>query len=904
MSSPSTQVAPSKLASIQAFVSRAGFFWRGGAVVLFIVFGGSLALAMAVGDVYESESLVELAEAPSPQDRPADAPTESAEQQLRAALSDPASTEQLAREMGPAPLAGPALEAAAVRVRRAIDVRARGDRRFAIAFRASTPGAAQHGSDSLAQSAMRVLERSTDPASEEALRRVKTLEDRTKELAAFVAEHPEVAVNPAPSASAAGVASAPAPVDTALVVLQQQRAALEWRIADAQKKEAAGVANPYDTDRASLQRTLAQVRAAIAARQAMSLRAGAEGSSGARASGSTSRVSQALQTEWQRLVQAVVDAQAQVPAKREASSSGPRLRIVQRASLPFRPLKPDKRLICLLGMAGGVWSGILWAFARVALGHDLVDVVEEHEPETETMVDGDADAPLPQQPPGWTAMDALDEPALPTDAADASPVTAKDGGGWQLVQTGFKAMPSKPPGASGSRFPKELLSTAPGVVDAARVLAQTGSMPNPPAKIQVVPIVDVGRRGESPGAVPEAATEARPGSYAYQQSSPAPADTAPARPTGNEPTFANAPVVVPAPVIVEQPRQPSAPPNAVPHSPPYVNRDAAIRIAGVTTQSFSSPITGVTQTFASPVAGASRGGPPIAPAPVGASAQGMPRQAAFGGSQVAPGDEASPQKRSSPPAGTYDVQAQAVPPQYGLALRSKPPEDMLSLRDVPLGWSPDPSMMQTGSMQELLTLRDQIYKLAAKGCFVVGVTSGSKGKTDKSNVAAQLASVVAGPGKARVLLLEANFDEPAVHRLMRIDMPFSHGFSEQIRKRMNAPSHMPWVLFRCAPNLHVMGEGLMRSPGLLSSVQFGEALAEFRRYYDVIVADGPIAASTIDTVAFDAMMDGIVVVGAVGSVPGKLLEDAAKYFGKKQMMAVISADASAEHRIEFGPQRA
>jgi Mrp family chromosome partitioning ATPase len=205
-------------------------------------------------------------------------------------------------------------------------------------------------------------------------------------------------------------------------------------------------------------------------------------------------------------------------------------------------------------------------------------------------------------------------------------------------------------------------------------------------------------------------------------------------------------------------------------------------------------------------------------------------------------------------------------------------------------------------MNELLTLRDQLYKLAATGGFVVGVTSGPDGIKDKSCIAAQLASVVAGPGRARVLLVEANFDRPAVHRLMRIDMPFSQGFSEQMRRRMTAAPRKPWVIFRCAQNLHVLAEGLVRSPGLLSSVQFGEAIAELRGYYDVIVADGPVAESTIDTVAFDALMDGVVLVGAVGSSPKALLDDATKWFAHKQLMAVISADASAEERIEFGPQ--
>jgi Mrp family chromosome partitioning ATPase len=211
-------------------------------------------------------------------------------------------------------------------------------------------------------------------------------------------------------------------------------------------------------------------------------------------------------------------------------------------------------------------------------------------------------------------------------------------------------------------------------------------------------------------------------------------------------------------------------------------------------------------------------------------------------------------------------------------------------------------MLQSGSMKELMTLRDQLYRLAANGCFIVGVTSARGAASDKSCVAAQLASVMAAPGKARVLLLEANFDRPSVHRLMRVDVPFSQGFSEQMRRRMTPAPRSPWVLVRCAPNLHVLAEGLVRSPGLLSTVQFGEALAELRPFYDVIVADGPLAEGTIDTCAFDALVDGIVIVGAVGSAPSKLLEDASKCFSRKQLMAVISADASAEARIEIGPQ--
>jgi Mrp family chromosome partitioning ATPase len=679
---------------------------------------------------------------------------------------------------------------------------------------------------------MRTVAARNDPfGGEEASTHVKALEERTRDLAAFVAEHPDVALSPSaapaapsgsgtkPAASASGAKGAGPPADSAMVVLQQQRATLEWRLADAEKKETGG-GNPYDsvTDRAALQRMIAQVRAAIAARQAVALRAGAESSAAASAGRTVpplpkSPASTALQTEWQRLVEAVVDAQVQAPAKREGAAPSLGLRIVQRASLPTRPIKPDKKLIGLLGLAIGVWAGIIWAFARVLLKHDLRGVWAEDGDEV-----GDASPPEgPREEPGWRVEQALDQTALQSDVAHQStpPVTAKAGtnsetlGGQGIAGLRPYAGGSRPPGAGPSRIPKDLMATAPGVVDVSRVLAQTGIAPDriPPHGVS---IIEVARREEPVVSNPERqANAARPGAYAF-------------RGEGSVPP------------------QPNMSPMRA---------------------------TGVTQTFVSPSPAA--------------------RQASYA---AAPG----PAHHGAPPP--------EQTPVYGLALRSKPPEDVFGLRDVPHGWSPDPSMLQSGSMKELLTLRDQLYRLAVNGCFIVGVTSARGATSDKSCVAAQLASVLAAPGKARVLLMEADFDRPAVHRLMHIDVPFSQGFSEQMRRRMTAGSRVPWTLVRCAPNLHVLAEGLVRSPGLLSSVQFGEALSELRAYYDVIVADGPIAGGTVDTCAFDALMDGIVVVGAVGSAPSKLLDEASKWFGRKQLMAVISADASAEQRIEFGSQ--
>ena len=89
---------------------------------------------MIVGDTFESESVVEL-DAQSAQERPADGRVASADEQLRGALVDPASIEQLAREVTPGPLEGPMLSKAVERVRGSIELRPKGERRYGVVFR-------------------------------------------------------------------------------------------------------------------------------------------------------------------------------------------------------------------------------------------------------------------------------------------------------------------------------------------------------------------------------------------------------------------------------------------------------------------------------------------------------------------------------------------------------------------------------------------------------------------------------------------------------------------------------------------------------------------------------------------------------------------------------------------------
>jgi Mrp family chromosome partitioning ATPase len=221
--------------------------------------------------------------------------------------------------------------------------------------------------------------------------------------------------------------------------------------------------------------------------------------------------------------------------------------------------------------------------------------------------------------------------------------------------------------------------------------------------------------------------------------------------------------------------------------------------------------------------------------------------------------------------------------------RSEPPLASSVVCDVPKGWAPHPTLLDSTTSEELVGLRDQLYRLAARECFVVGVSSGPERAAYKSGVAGRLAWMLAQPGHARILLMEGDFDHPVVHRLMRIDMPLAAGFSEQMRRRMNGSPPGPWTIVRCAPNLYVLAEGLVRSPGLLPTVHFADSVNELRRAYDLIVIDGPAGGMSVDTRALDAVADGIVLAGE-----SDLLERATSWFGKKQLMAVVSAGPPAQ----------
>jgi Mrp family chromosome partitioning ATPase len=182
-------------------------------------------------------------------------------------------------------------------------------------------------------------------------------------------------------------------------------------------------------------------------------------------------------------------------------------------------------------------------------------------------------------------------------------------------------------------------------------------------------------------------------------------------------------------------------------------------------------------------------------------------------------------------------------------------------RALPGDGSPRLAAFAEGTLEALRAVRDRLFRQAQAGCCVVRVCADPESEDAKSQVAAKLAWLVAQPQVARALLLEVDFTSPAVDRVLNLEVPAELGFTRQLQRRNEAPGAAISVM-RIAPMLHVLAEGSDRLPRMLETAHFSSALGQQRRQYDVIVADGPVAGSWLDTRGLDGVVDHVVFVTA------------------------------------------
>jgi Mrp family chromosome partitioning ATPase len=236
-------------------------------------------------------------------------------------------------------------------------------------------------------------------------------------------------------------------------------------------------------------------------------------------------------------------------------------------------------------------------------------------------------------------------------------------------------------------------------------------------------------------------------------------------------------------------------------------------------------------------------------------------------------------------------------PRRSLAPAASMPyaDEELSLDRLPERWSfalPGlPTAGRSGATRgdAMQLLCDEAERLARQGATLIGFTSAPADRVRKAYAAAQFASLLAARRRLRVLLVEGDFEEPAVDRVMQVAMPSMSGFSQQLQWRDPANTS-PWTVVQVGSHLSVLAEGRVRVLGQLHSEHFRNAMAQLSRQHDILVMDGPPFGDAAAIQGLERIASGLVFVTTGRTNVAEVQTEVARMFSEKALSSVLIAD--------------
>ncbi len=822
---------------------------RPGLLIATIVFAVFAAYAFLVPATYRANALL-VVDSPSPAGSANLLEPLEAARRLSEAVLDRGMLERLSRER--AGSSTPDVQArAASSVRESLAIDTSDGHAVSLSYKDSTRERAQSVCNQLVHHAFErapavLLDRSAENASD--LKR----QEQTQELAAFLALHPQVAAeSPAPS----GVSP---DRDPALSAFHAEKASLEQRVLELES--GASSDNPYvdpaDSDVKLLRRRLVEINTALTARR-----------DALAAKPSAQQLSPELRAEWKRLIDAVTQASADAQTQAHPTLVA---RIAAEASLPGAPIDPNRPLLLFFGVVFGVGLGS--AFTLV------VRTAQQRRSKSSR-------PPKPASPQLGLTVQVPAAPAVPSGlgppvAAPPPPQLTSASHAPPIVPIPQRPISSSPPGpgpgpaAANQGFGSTLPMAKPEPVPLnAEVIKRPASDPPPRrfASTLVLPPAENPSPAEEHTPDPVLASAAR--AWDDQIRAHEVPGFAVVRPR-SEPPMARSTSSVPPPVVDKRPTS-SAPPPAAPLERRPISSTPPPAATIQRTISRPPNQMKVTQPLGSFLPDGVWNDP----------SAGLVRSRTPQDARVAPRSPIPPRSPAPDPSSTYSYVSKPPASESKVAIvRSEPVENNVAIvRPAPADWRPDPSL----SPQARRSVCEQLYPLAVESSLVLLVVGVPESQEQKSRVAAELALALAEPGHPRILLLEADLQGPRVHRLMNVDMPMGAGFSQQLRARISGNSERRWTVTGCNKTLHVLAEGMMRSPGLLLSQQFSDSLRELRNYYDFIIVDGPTATLQVESQALDAVTDGVVFVCSKAGSPA--LATVQSLFRDKKIKTVVTS---------------
>jgi Mrp family chromosome partitioning ATPase len=250
--------------------------------------------------------------------------------------------------------------------------------------------------------------------------------------------------------------------------------------------------------------------------------------------------------------------------------------------------------------------------------------------------------------------------------------------------------------------------------------------------------------------------------------------------------------------------------------------------------------------------------------------------------------------------------ASSVPSQHGMvvvgergiveAVFEDPDVEVIGAHPPPEG---DPCLAPASprALAALRVLRHRLEQRRGDGSYVVAVMSPSytEGKT---TLAVRLARTLSEADRARVVLVEGNFERPRLAASLGLSLPPEAGFSAQIWDRMRGRA-APWGVVRLGTSLSILAEPgeVAAHPETIHSTHLETALVALRRSYEYVVVDGPAVMGAGDANVLEAAADGVLLLVRAGSTQGAALSRATRLLGEGKILGVVLNDVVEERPL-------
>jgi capsular exopolysaccharide synthesis family protein len=197
--------------------------------------------------------------------------------------------------------------------------------------------------------------------------------------------------------------------------------------------------------------------------------------------------------------------------------------------------------------------------------------------------------------------------------------------------------------------------------------------------------------------------------------------------------------------------------------------------------------------------------------------------------------------------------------------------------------------------EEYKILRTNLYQLSpGKEIKTVQITSSVAGE-GKTVTASNLAVTLSAEGK-RVLLIDADFRRPSIHRMFAVDP--SEGFANVLT---NDADIEKFIAKPVLPNLFVIPAGFTKTDPLsmLMSDGMRKILNSLRARFDYIIIDSPPVLGVADAIVVGSACDAVMLVVKAGSTQQVAIDDAVTAFEAAHVKISAGVLTSARPQIPW-----